>query len=112
LTGEDGVTFEGHFVLPLTEANCDYARSIFRELVEKHGASQRVPRLLAGWLIGLKGRLLIPWRHGPESLLWQAELADELRDLVFQYLSGANTQRDSGYEQLKWAWPEDSDQAH
>ena len=45
LTGDDGVLFEENVVLPLTEANCDYARSIFRELVERHGLSQRIPRL-------------------------------------------------------------------
>jgi hypothetical protein len=112
LTSEDGVMFEGSTVLPLTEANCDYARTIFRELVERRGASQRVPRLLAAWLTGLKGRLRIPWRRSPERLIWQTELADELLDLVFQYLSSANTQRDSGYEPLKWAWPDDPDQAH
>jgi hypothetical protein len=87
-------------VLPLTEANCDYARSIFRELVERHGASERVPRLLAGWLIGLKGHL-ITWRRSPASSIRQAELADELLELVFQYLSGMDRQRDSGYVQLK-----------
>lgn len=111
LTGDDGVMFKGSMVLPLTEATCDYARTIFHELVEKHGASQRVPRLLAGWLIGLKGHL-ITWRRSPASSIRQAELADELLDLVFQYLSSANTQRDSGYEQLKWAWSDDPDQAH
>jgi hypothetical protein len=108
LTGEDGVMFHGMTVLPLTEANCNYARSIFRELVEKHGASERVPRLLAGWLIHLRGHL-VTWRRNPASSIRQAELADELLDLVFQYLSGANTQRDSGYVQLKWVWPQDSD---
>jgi NTP pyrophosphatase (non-canonical NTP hydrolase) len=111
LTGEDGVMFDGPVVLPLTEANCDYARSVFRELVEKHGPSQRVPRLLAGWHIHLRGHL-VTWRRSPASSIRQAELADELLDLVFQYLSGANTLRDSGYEQLTWAWPEDYDQAH
>jgi hypothetical protein len=111
LTGDDSVMFEGSMVLPLTEANCDYARTIFRELVEKHGASQRVPRLMAGWLIGLKGHL-ITWRRNLASSIRQAELADELLGLVFQYLSGVDSRRDSGYVQLKWAWPESSDQAH
>jgi hypothetical protein len=111
LTGDDGVMFEGNMVLPLTEANCDYARTIFRELVERHGASKRVPRLLAVWLIGLKGHLTT-WRRSPESSIRQAELADELLELVFQYLSGADKRSDSGYEQLKWAWPEDSNQVH
>jgi hypothetical protein len=50
LTGNDGVMFEGHFVLPLTEANCGYARTIFRELVERDGPSKR---FLACWLHGL-----------------------------------------------------------
>ncbi len=102
LTGDDGLMFEGSMVLPLTEANCDYARTVFRELVERHGASHRVPRLLAGWLIGLKGHL-ITWRRSPASTIRQAELADELLELVFQYLSGVDKRRNLGYEQLKWA---------
>jgi hypothetical protein len=103
LTGDDGVMFQGIMVLPLTEAYCDSARSIFRELVESHGLSQRIPRLLARWLIGLKGRLLIPWGRSHTSVIRQAGRADELLDLALQYLSGEDNRRDSGYVQLRWA---------
>jgi hypothetical protein len=87
LTGEDGVMFDGMVVLPLTEENTQYPRSIFQTLVERHGNSQRIPRALATLLIGLKGHL-VTWRRSPKSSIQQAELADELLDLTFQYLSG------------------------
>jgi hypothetical protein len=53
----------------------------------------------AGWLAH--------WAEGtpdyraaqPANSIRQAELADELLELIFQYLSGSHTQRDSGYEQ-------------
>jgi hypothetical protein len=111
LTGEDGVMFDGMVVLPLTEENTQYARSIFQTLVERHGNSQRIPRALATLLIGLKGHL-VTWRRSPKSSIQQAELADELLDLTFQYLSGPHKRSAAPFEQLKWAWPGDSDQAH
>jgi len=51
----------------------------------------------------------MPWRRSPESFIRQAELADELLDLVFHYLSGADKRRDSGSVQQELVWPPDSD---
>ena len=111
LTGDDGVMFGEITVLPLTEANTQYARTIFQTLIERHGNSERTPRILAAWLISLRDHL-VAWQSNSETPARRAELADELLELVFQYLSGADKRSDSGYEQLKWAWPEDSNQVH